>query len=219
MVTLEQNYRSTQPILDATNEVIAAPRRAARQGPVVATRTGGAKPQLVSCDDEDEQTEFIIRSVLDHREAGLALRRQAVLFRASHHSLALELELARRNIPFHKYGGLRFVETAHVKDLMAFLRLAENPRDLMAGTRVLHAAARGRAQEGPGAHGPAGDRRVPAIADSRHCRRTRAAPGGDGLRRLARASAGGRPTASPPGRPARRPSPRRRATGTSWCRS
>ncbi len=100
-------------------------------------RAGGAKPQLVSCEDEDEQTEFIIRQVLEHREAGLALRRQAVLFRASHHSLALELELARRNIPFHKYGGLRFVETAHVKDLMAFLRLAENPRDLMAGTRVL----------------------------------------------------------------------------------
>ena len=75
--------------------------------------------------------------MLEHREAGLALRRQAVLFRASHHSLALELELARRNIPFRKYGGLRFVETAHVKDLMAFLRLAENPRDLMAGTRVL----------------------------------------------------------------------------------
>jgi DNA helicase-2/ATP-dependent DNA helicase PcrA len=136
VVTLEQNYRSTQSLLDATNEVIAAStERHAKE--LWSERTGGAKPQFVTCDDEDEQTEFIIRSVLDHREAGLALRRQAVLFRASHHSLALELELARRNIPFHKYGGLRFVETAHVKDLMAFLRLAENPRDLMAGTRVL----------------------------------------------------------------------------------
>ena len=136
IVTLEQNYRSTQTILDATNGVIAgATERHAKN--LWSQRTDGAKPQLVSCEDEDEQTEFVIRQVLDHREAGLSLRRQAVLFRASHHSLALELELTRRNIPFHKYGGLRFVETAHVKDLMAFLRLAENPRDLMAGTRVL----------------------------------------------------------------------------------
>ena len=136
VVTLEQNYRSTQPILDTTNEVIAgAANRHAKT--LWSNRRGGAKPQFVSCDDENEQTEFVVRSVLDHREAGLDLRRQAVLFRASHHSLALELELARRNIPFRKYGGLRFVETAHVKDLLAFLRLAENPRDLMAGTRVL----------------------------------------------------------------------------------
>jgi DNA helicase-2/ATP-dependent DNA helicase PcrA len=136
IVTLEQNYRSSQPILDATNEVIAgAAERHIKD--LWSRRTDGAKPRLVSCEDEDEQTEFVIRHVLNHREAGLALRRQAVLFRASHHSLALELELTRRNIPFHKYGGLRFVETAHVKDLMAFLRLAENPRDLMAGIRVL----------------------------------------------------------------------------------
>jgi DNA helicase-2/ATP-dependent DNA helicase PcrA len=136
IVTLEQNYRSTQPILDATNGVIAGAAERHTKN-LWSRRIGGAKPQLVSCEDEDEQTEFIIRQVLEHREAGLDLRRQAVLFRASHHSLALELELARRNIPFRKYGGLRFVETAHVKDLMAFLRLAENPRDLMAGTRVL----------------------------------------------------------------------------------
>jgi DNA helicase-2/ATP-dependent DNA helicase PcrA len=136
VVTLEQNYRSTQPILDTTNEVMAgAAMRHAKT--LWSNRQGGAKPQFVSCDDENEQTEFVVKSVLDHREAGLDLRRQAVLFRASHHSLTLELELARRNIPFRKYGGLRFVETAHVKDLLAFLRLAENPRDLMAGTRVL----------------------------------------------------------------------------------
>ena len=75
--------------------------------------------------------------ILERREQGMDLRRQAVLFRASHHSLQLEVELGRRGIPFHKYGGLRFVETAHVRDLLAFLRLAENPRDLLAGTRVL----------------------------------------------------------------------------------
>ena len=136
MVTLEQNFRSTQPILDATNEVIAAASERHAKN-LWSRRTDGARPHLVSCEDEDEQTEFIIHTVLDHREAGLALHRQAVLFRASHHSLGLEVELARRNIPFRKYGGLRFIETAHVKDLMAFLRLAENPRDLMAGTRVL----------------------------------------------------------------------------------
>ena len=136
VVTLEQNYRSTQPILDTTNEVIGgASQRHAKT--LWSDRRGGAKPQFVSCHDENEQTEFVVRTVLDHREAGLALSRQAVLFRASHHSLALELELARRNIPFRKHGGLRFVETAHVKDLLSFLRLAENPRDLMAGTRVL----------------------------------------------------------------------------------
>ncbi len=135
-VTLEQNYRSTQPILDATNDVIAgAAERHAKN--LWSRRLEGGKPQLVCCEDEDEQSEFLIQRILEHREAGVPLRRQAVLFRASHHSLALELELARRNIPFHKYGGLRFVETAHVKDLLAFLRLAENPRDLMAGTRVL----------------------------------------------------------------------------------
>ncbi len=136
VVTLEENYRSTQPLLDATNQVIAAAtERHAKD--LWTRRQGGDPPQLVSCEDEDEQTEFVVRQILEHREAGLALKRQAVLFRASHHSLALELELTRRNIPFHKYGGLRFVETAHVKDLLAFLRLAENPRDLMAGTRVL----------------------------------------------------------------------------------
>jgi len=136
IVTLEQNYRSTPALLQATNRVIAeASERHVKD--LWSDRPDGDRPRLVSCEDEDEQTEFVIRQVLEHREAGIALRRQAVLFRASHHSLALELELARRNIPFHKYGGLRFVETAHVKDLLAFLRLAENPRDLMAGTRVL----------------------------------------------------------------------------------
>jgi DNA helicase-2/ATP-dependent DNA helicase PcrA len=136
VVTLEQNYRSTQPILNATNDIIAAASERHAKN-LWSRRLEGGKPQLVCCEDEDEQSEYIIQSVLDHRESGIPLRRQAVLFRASHHSLALELELARRNIPFHKYGGLRFVETAHVKDLLAFLRLAENLRDLMAGTRVL----------------------------------------------------------------------------------
>ena len=92
---------------------------------------------LVTCRDEDEQTHWLCERILEHREQGTELKQQAVLFRAQHHSMALEMELSRRNIPFHKYGGLRFVEMAHVKDLVRFLRLAENPRDAMAGLRVL----------------------------------------------------------------------------------
>ncbi|MHC4180067.1 MAG: ATP-dependent helicase [Planctomycetota bacterium] len=135
-VTLEQNYRSTEPILAGANQVIGlAPERYTKN--LWSQRTDGERPQLVSCEDEDDQAEYVIRRVLEHREAGIDLRRQAVLFRASHHSMTLEAELTRRKIPFYKYGGLKFVETAHVKDLMAFLRLAENPRDVVAGTRLL----------------------------------------------------------------------------------
>jgi len=74
---------------------------------------------------------------MEHRELGTPLKQQAVLFRASHHSLSLEVELGRYDIPYHKYGGLKFIETAHVKDLLSFLRLAENPLDMIAGMRVL----------------------------------------------------------------------------------
>jgi DNA helicase-2/ATP-dependent DNA helicase PcrA len=136
VVKLEQNYRSTQPILRATNDVIAcSSERYAKE--LWSQRDGGEPPWLVTCDDEPEQADFVVTKILEHREAGLALRQQAVLFRASHHSILLEGELARRNIPFVKYGGLKFMEAAHVKDLLAFLRLAENPRDVVAGTRVL----------------------------------------------------------------------------------
>ncbi len=136
VVTLEQNYRSSQPILEATNQVIGlAPKRYTKN--LWSERTEGQKPQLVLCEDEDDQADYVVRQILTHRESGIDLRRQAVLFRASHHSMVLEAELSRRDIPFHKYGGLKFVEAAHVKDLMAFLRLAENPRDVVAGTRVL----------------------------------------------------------------------------------
>jgi DNA helicase-2/ATP-dependent DNA helicase PcrA len=136
VVTLEQNYRSTPPILAATNQIIAAAAEGYAKT-LRAHRAGGEPPELVTCDDEPQQTDWVIRRVLAQREAGVPLREQAVLFRASHHSLDLELELGRRNIPFHKFGGLRFVEAAHVKDLLAFLRLAENRRDRIAGSRVL----------------------------------------------------------------------------------
>lgn len=136
ILPLEQNYRSTQPLLEATNGVIALAREGHRKT-LWSTRVAGAKPVLKNCRDESEQTDYVVERILSHRDTGMPLRQQAVLFRAAHHSLALELELARRNIPFHKYGGLRFTEAAHVKDLLAFLRLAENPRDTVSALRVL----------------------------------------------------------------------------------
>ena len=136
VLPLEQNYRSTQPILDATNRVIALAAERHEKN-LWTAREGGEAPSVVTCHDEDEQTDFVIRRVLELRESGVLLKHQAVLFRATHHSLPLELELQRRNIPYKKYGGLKFTETAHVKDLGAILRLAENPRDLSAGMRVL----------------------------------------------------------------------------------
>jgi DNA helicase-2/ATP-dependent DNA helicase PcrA len=136
VVTLEQNYRSSQPILDATNQVIGQAKERFTKN-LWSEQKGGDLPLLVTCEDENDQSDYLVAKILEHREAGIDLRRQAVLFRASHHSILLEAELSRRNVPFHKYGGLKFIETAHVKDLLAILRLAENPRDLVSGARLL----------------------------------------------------------------------------------
>lgn len=136
VVTLEQNYRSTGPILKATNALIREATER-RDKNLVTEREGGAEPSLACCKDEAEQTDFVIERILEHRERGVALKEQAVLFRAAHHSAALEIELSRRNIPFIKYGGLKFVEMAHIKDLLAFVRLAANPRDRISGMRIL----------------------------------------------------------------------------------
>lgn len=135
-VTLSQNYRSVMPILQTTNRLIAQARERYTKD-LWSARAEGQPPRLVTCRDEAEQDAYIVRRVLEHREQGIALRRQAVLFRAAHLSDTLELELTRRRIPYHKYGGLRFLEAAHVKDLIAFLRLLENPRDEMAWFRAL----------------------------------------------------------------------------------
>jgi DNA helicase-2/ATP-dependent DNA helicase PcrA len=133
--TLERNYRSTQPILDASNAVIAlAPERLAKT--LWTDRSGGARPRLVTVADEIAQARWVADNVLAQREQGLTLKQQAVLFRTSHHSAALELELLRRDIPFVKFGGLKFLEAAHVKDLLAVLRWAQNPRGRLAGHRV-----------------------------------------------------------------------------------
>ena len=96
----------------------------------------GPFPLLITVADDADQARFVATRVLANREAGASLKSQAVLFRASHHSAALELELTRRNVPFVKYGGFKFLDAAHVKDAVALMRFAENPRDRVAGFRV-----------------------------------------------------------------------------------
>ena len=136
VVTLEQNYRSTQPILAAANAVIELAEERFTKN-LWSERKSSERPQLLSVRDEADQALYIVDKILENREQGLALKAQAVLFRASHHSGPLEVELTRRNIPFVKFGGLKFLEAAHIKDVLAFLRWAENPRDRMAGFRVI----------------------------------------------------------------------------------
>ncbi len=136
VITLQQNYRSVQPILDAANAVIGfAAERFTKD--LFSERPSQQKPRVVAVEDESDQAEYIVERVLAGREAGLALQDQAVLFRTTHHSDLLQIELSRRNIPFVMYGGLRFLEAAHVKDLMCVLRWAENPRDAIAAFRTL----------------------------------------------------------------------------------
>jgi DNA helicase-2/ATP-dependent DNA helicase PcrA len=152
IVKLERNYRSTRPILEATNAVIAlSPQR--HEKTLWTERSGGPLPSLLTCIDERDQADAVCRSILDHRERGTLLHEQAVLFRAGHHSDVLEVELTRRNIPFVKYGGLKFLESAHVKDALAVLRIADNPRDEVSWFRVLQLLDH---------VGPAGARRVMA---------------------------------------------------------
>ncbi|MGZ3523640.1 MAG: ATP-dependent helicase [Thermodesulfobacteriota bacterium] len=136
-ITLEENYRSFQPILDATNRIIALANERYTKD-LWSTRGGEQKPLLITCEREEEQTGYVVRKILEHYEQGIPLRRQAVLFRVGHWSDHLEIELGRRKIPFHKYGGLKFLEAAHVKDLLSFLRILENPRDQLAWSRVLN---------------------------------------------------------------------------------
>ncbi len=136
VVTLERNYRSTQPILAAANGIISlAAERFTKN--LWTERQSAQRPRLVCVRDETGQANYIVEQVLEAREAGEKLKQQAVLFRTSHHSGPLEVELTRRNIPFVKFGGLKFLDSAHVKDLLALLRFAQNPRDRVAGFRVL----------------------------------------------------------------------------------
>jgi DNA helicase-2/ATP-dependent DNA helicase PcrA len=135
VLKLEENYRSTQPILDASNAVMSLAIEG-HEKRLFSRNYSHEKPFLVTAADELAQADHIITRALEHREEGLDLKAQAVLFRAAHHSALLEIELARRNIPFVKFGGLKFLEAAHIKDVISVLRLAENPRDTVAGFRV-----------------------------------------------------------------------------------
>jgi DNA helicase-2/ATP-dependent DNA helicase PcrA len=147
VVVLEQNYRSTMPILKLANAVLAQQPATDELDPQArvttfnrnlwSTATEGVRPSLLSCVDEGDQSQLIAERILDARERGVDLRQQAVLFRAGHHADGLELELVRRDIPYVKYGGLKYLETAHVKDLLALLRVLENPEDQLAWHRVL----------------------------------------------------------------------------------
>ncbi|MBI2530731.1 MAG: ATP-dependent helicase [Deltaproteobacteria bacterium] len=137
IIKLEENYRSTQPILNLTNEIIG--RASERYEKTLYTRKrAGDMPALVQADSEQMQSRFVCQKILELREEGVPLWDIAVLFRSSFHSFDLELELARHNIPFVKRGGFQFMETTHIKDLLAHLRILANPLDAISWGRVLH---------------------------------------------------------------------------------
>ncbi len=138
-VTLEQNYRSTRPILELANAVIADATEGHRKR-LWTDQGGGARPVLATCEDQQCQAEAVCTTILEHHESGTALNDQVVLFRTSHHSDLLEVELGRRGVPYVKYGGLRFLEASHIRDLLATLRLLQNPWDELAWLRVLQLA-------------------------------------------------------------------------------
>ena len=136
VISLEENYRSTQPILDSANCLIAESDRQYKKN-LYSVRKDGAMPSYVTVEDSDAEAEYVVQSVLENREMGMQLKDQAVLFRGAHHSDRLELELVRRNIPYVKYGGLKFLEASHVKDILSVLKWAENPKNEIAAFRVL----------------------------------------------------------------------------------
>jgi DNA helicase-2/ATP-dependent DNA helicase PcrA len=136
VIKLEHNYRSVQPILDAANVLMRAGKRQYQKA-LRSDRPSNRRPAYVAVQDDQAQALYVVEQILSAREQGVLLRKQAVLMRNSHHSDVLELELVRRNIPYVKYGGLRFLEAAHVKDMLALLRWADNPRNRLAGFRAL----------------------------------------------------------------------------------
>jgi DNA helicase II / ATP-dependent DNA helicase PcrA len=136
IITLDRNYRSTQVILAAANAVIEQAFERFTKN-LWSDRASGERPHLITVRDEADQARYVVERILDNREGGTVLRQQAVLFRTSSHSGPLEIELVRCNVPFVKFGGLKFLDAAHVKDVLAMLRFVENPRDQIAGFRLM----------------------------------------------------------------------------------
>jgi DNA helicase-2/ATP-dependent DNA helicase PcrA len=136
VVALDRNYRSLQPILDTANVLMAESSRQYRKH-LTSEMPSSQRPWYVTVEDDRNQSLYVVEQILEKREQGVALRHQAVLMRSAHHSDALEVELVRRNIPYVKYGGLKFLEAAHVKDLLALLRWIDNPRNRLAAFRSL----------------------------------------------------------------------------------
>jgi DNA helicase II / ATP-dependent DNA helicase PcrA len=136
VITLEENYRSTQEVLNFANYII---EHAIEKYPkhLFTRKTGGELPAIISAANENMQSRFIVERILELREEGVPLKDMAVLFRSSFSSFDLEIELNKANIPFIKFGGMKFIEAAHVKDVLAFLRIAQNPRDFVSWYRVL----------------------------------------------------------------------------------
>ncbi|MCS7177157.1 MAG: ATP-dependent helicase [Candidatus Kapabacteria bacterium] len=135
-IRLEENYRSTQPILNLANAIIARAAYGYRKQ-LYSRQTDGPLPAVIRAEDEHQQSLFVAQKVLELREQGLPLSEIAVLARSSHLFFDLELELARAGIPFRKFGGLKFTETAHVKDVLALIRIVDNIADVVSWHRVL----------------------------------------------------------------------------------
>ncbi len=136
IIKLEENYRSVQPVLDFTNKIIEGAVEKYEKH-LYTKKSGGELPHIVAATTENLQSKFIVDKILELREEGVPLKDIAVLFRSSFFSFDLEIELSKANIPFQKFGGMKFIETAHIKDILAFLRIAANPKDVVSWYRVL----------------------------------------------------------------------------------
>ena len=136
VIKLEENYRSTQPILDLSNEIILQAKERYTKN-LFTKKDSGFQPALIEADSERYQSRFVAQKILELREEGVPLTEMAVLFRSSFHSFDLEIELSKRDLPFVKRGGFKFIETTHVKDVLAHLRVLANPQDAVSWHRVL----------------------------------------------------------------------------------
>lgn len=133
---IEENYRSTQQILTLTNEIIkAAPFQYQKE--LFSRKSAIEKPKIITSENERQQSLFLVQEILELREQQIPLEEIAVLFRSAFLSFDLEIELNKANIPYRKFGGMKFVETAHIKDMTSFFKILSNPRDAVSWNRAL----------------------------------------------------------------------------------